>query len=344
VTKSGSRPPSSQDIADMFKLSDVKPLPGDASMRSYFRGDKNGKSFIVMAYPDSSKESRANLKASIDKSEMMSGAGIKVAKCYEVNEHSTCALLEDLGKRSFGDCLREASELPETIYKMATQALIQMRDIEEMQALPPYKDTHIYANRRQLIDYYMAYKLGKRPSETYVDEFHALWDQIESSLPPCPQGFVHGDYHLENLINYSGEEGLRRCAVIDNQDAFYGPLPYDLVNLLEDARTDVPHNIRSNMIHLYTQNMSKKEKETFLTWYTILAMQFHGRVIGLSIKFAAEQNKDSYLIHVPRLQKYIVESLNNPILKPLKLWFEKVRLDFHTVTPLDGDHVRATLK
>ena len=344
MTKSGSTPPNSQNIANIFKLGDVKPLLGDASTRSYFRGNKDGKSFIVMAYPDTSKESCANLKVFLDKSEMMSKAGIKVAKCYELNEHSACALLEDLGRHSFGDCLRAARESPKTLYEMATQTLIQMRVIKETHALPLYKDTHIYANRRQLIDYYMAYKSGKRPSESYINEFYALWEQIESSLPPCPQGFVHGDYHLENLIHCSGEEGLRRCAVIDNQDAFCGPLPYDLVNLLEDARTDVPHNIRSNMIHLYTQNMSEDEKETFFAWYTVMAMQFHGRVIGLFIKFAAEQNNDSYLIHIPRLQKYIEGSLNNPILKPLKSWFKKVRLDFNIVTPLDGDHVRAALK
>jgi hypothetical protein len=344
VTKAGSIPPNSQAIAERFSLDNVKALPSDASSRQYFRGTKDGKSVVVMLYPRASSVERIEIKAFLDKSDMLTAQGIKVAKCYDVDEHTACALLEDLGERSFGACLRGSSESPEKLYTMATQALIQMRDIKEFSALPLYKQTRIYANRRQIIDYYMAYKLGEHPDESCVDEFHAIWDMIETSLPPCPQGFVHGDYHLENLMFAKGKEGDNQCAVIDHQDAFYGPLPYDLVNLLEDARIDVPQDIRADMIQLYTQNMSADEKENFMVWYTVLAAQFHGRVIGLFIKFAAEQNRDSYLIHIPRLQKYITESLKNPVLKPLNEWFKKVRLDFNPVTPLDGDHVRATFK
>ncbi len=344
MTKAGFMPPNSQVIADRFGLDDVKPLLGDASRRTYFRGNKGGQSFVVMAYPDASEENCANLKASIDKSDMLDQQGIKVAKCYEVDEHNACALLEDLGESSFGACLRDASESSMNLYTMATRVLIKMRGIKETDALPSYKQTHIYANRRQIIDYYMAYKLGKRLSEPHINEFHAIWNQIETSLPPCPHGFVHGDYHLENLMLVKGKQSLSQGTVIDNQDAFYGPLPYDLVNLLEDARTDVPHNIRSEMIQLYTQDMGVEEKEIFMTWYTVLATQFHGRVIGLFIKFAAEKNQDSYLMHIPRLQKYISNSLENPVLEPLKAWFEKVSLDFYSAIPIDGDHVRAVFK
>jgi len=344
VTKSGSIPPDPEVIANKFGLEDIQPLLGDASSRRYFRGSKEGKSVIVMLYPDASEENIADLKAFLDISDMLAGRGIKVAKSYEVDEFGTCALLEYLGVESFGACIRDASESPETLYKLATQVLIRMKGINEASSLPDYKQTSIYANRRQLIDYYMAYKQGKHSGESCVNEFHKIWDKIEQSLPSCPQSFVHGDYHLENLIYAKNEEGMRQCAVIDHQDAFYGPQPYDLVNLLEDARIDVSQSVRSSMIRLYTQGMSKEEKETFMVWYTVLAAQFHGRVIGLFIKFAAEQGRDSYLVHIPRLQVYINESLKDPILTPLKEWFDKVKLDFHSITDLDGEHIRAAFR
>ncbi|MCK5384779.1 MAG: phosphotransferase [Alphaproteobacteria bacterium] len=333
-----------QAIADKFGLKHIQPLQGDASPRRYFRGQKHGKSVIAMFYPDANHESRAELKNFLKISDILARQGIKVAECYEMDKQGICALLEDLGTLSFGDCLREGSELPENMYKLAIQALIQMRKISETGTLPTYKQTGIYANRRQMIDYYMTLKKGIPPGEPYVNEFHALWEKIEKDLPPCPQGFIHGDYHLENLVYAKNEQGARQCAVIDHQDAFYGPLPYDLVNLLEDARIDVPPDIRSSMIEMYTQGMSKDEKDAFMVWYTVLAAQFHGRVIGLFIKFAAEQNRDSYLTHIPRLQNYLTESLKAPVLAPLKQWFDKVKLDFQPITPLDGEQIRAALK
>ena len=35
-----------------------------------------------------------------------------------------------------------------------------------------------------------------------------------------------------------GQEGAKKCALIDYQHAMHGPLAYDLVNLLEDARVE----------------------------------------------------------------------------------------------------------
>ncbi len=342
--KTAPLPSDLRIIANKFNLDNVSRLSGDASDRGYFRGHKNDKSFIVMFYPNANNKTCAELDNFLKNNRILNDQGIKVAKCYEVDKKYTCALLEDLGDLSFGACLRNKKETPIDLYTIATQILIKMRNIRETSSLPLYKQTHLYANRRQLIDYYMFYKSGKRPNKELVNDFHRVWNQIESTLPECPQGFVHGDYHLENIMLIKDRQGNRQGAVIDHQDAFYGPLPYDLVNLLEDARINVPVNIRNKMMQIYTKDMSEEEKEVFMAWYRVLAAQFHGRVIGLFIKFAAEQNKDSYLAHIPRLQKYIIESLKDPILAPLKTWFIKVGLDFYPITPLDGDRVRSVIK
>ena len=332
--------PTPQAIAQRFGLKNVSPVPGDASLRLYFRGNKGAKSVIVMLYPDASEGNRAELKRFCDINDKLAGQGIKVAEIYETDEGEVCALLEDLGTQSFGKCLRNESKSAESLYKLAVKALIQTRGITQTSDLPPYKKMRIYANRRQLIDYYMTLKQGRHPGEECVNNFNAIWDEIEKALPPCPQGFVHGDYHLENLI-YTG---TGQCALIDYQDAFYGPLPYDLVNLLEDARIDVSQDLRSAMMKTYTKDMPTEEKEAFMLWYRVLAVQFHGRVIGLFIKLAVEQNRDSYLVHIPRLQNYLTESLKAPVLEPLKKWFAEVKLDFQPITPLDGQHVRAAFK
>lgn len=329
---------SPQEIENKFDIENIVSLPGDASSRMYFRAkNKFGKSVIVMLYPNADVDNYSEIKRFCDINKKLENHGVRVAKIYKNNEQMAAILLEDLGVKSFGNCLRDNSEKPHILYAMATRNLMEIKEISDATSLPLYTQTRTYENRRHLIDYYMTLKKGNRVDELCVVEFHDVWKEIEQNLPPCPQGFVHGDYHLENLI-YTNE---KQCAVIDHQDAFYGPLPYDLVNLLEDARISVPQDIRSKMIDMYTKNMSEDEKQIFMIWYKVLCAQFHGRVLGLFIKFAVDRKNDSYLIHIPRLQNYLLNSLKDPVLTPLKSWFDAVKLDFEPLIPLDGDHIRA---
>lgn len=335
-----------QDVAKIFGLTEVSSIPGDASSRRYSRAKRDGKSVISMLYPDSKSQSEIELKNFLKIRKILNNQGIRVPECYEhdVSMNRICAIIEDLGESSFGALLKQTPENSKTLYKKATKTLIEMAKIQEIQDLPPYKKTKIYENRRQLIDYYSPLKKGECLDESCVEEFFALWDEIELSLPPCPQGFVHGDYHLENLIYMPNETGMRQCALIDFQDAFYGPLPYDLLNLLEDARIDVLKDIRIAMIELYTKEMKPHEKETFLAWYKVLAAQFHGRVLGLFIKFAVEKDRSNYLTHIPRLQNYLKNALKDPLLEPLNSWFKKHNIDFNPTNNIDMDLIRTVFK
>ena len=335
------------DIEKLSKdvgLTNISILPRDVSPRQYIRGEREEQKIILMLYPDADKHSKGELRSFIKIGKDLSCNGIKTPQIYEFDEDKCYAILEDLGKISFGECLKKTIIDKEEAYRLATDVLIRMRDVDVSKNLPTYKNSRIYENRRQLIDYYMHIKRGLKPNEDTVQDFLSICNEIENNLPPCPQGFLHGDYHLENLMYQEKAQGLDRCAVIDFQDALSGPLPYDLVNLLEDARIDVPDEIHYAMIERYCQNMEKQEKENFLIWFRVLAAQFHGRVLGLFIKLAVEQNRDSYLIHIPRLQRYMIKSLEHPVLDPLKNWFKKEGLDFMATSDLDGNHIREIFK
>ncbi len=331
-----------EEIAKDIGLNNISILPRDVSPRQYVRGNIRQKKVILMLYPNANRSNKKDLKNFMIIGEKLSYYGVRVPQIYEFDEDKCYAIIEDLGNRSFGDCIRKYIIDKEEVYSLATSILIQMRNIDALKDLhlPTYKNSRIYENRRQIIDYYMHLKRGSKPNEDTVQEFLSVWNEIESNLPSCPQGFLHGDYHLENLIYQGQTQETERCAVIDYQDALLGPLPYDLVNLLEDARVDVPEEIYKAMIDRYCWNMKKQEKENFLIWFRVLAAQFHGRVLGLFIKLAVEQNRDSYLIHIPRLQKYMTKSLEYPVLEPLKNWFIKEGLDFKSFKDLDGDNLR----
>ena len=48
------------------------------------------------------------------------------------------------------------------------------------------------------------------------------------------------DYHSPNLMWLPERKGVKSVGILDFQDALRGPLAYDLVSLLQDARLDVP--------------------------------------------------------------------------------------------------------
>ncbi len=328
-------------LAHKIGVDVLESLPRDVSPREYFRGRKDDRDFILMLYPEASAPHREEMLGFIRLGAWLDQQGIKTPALYEKDEQQCYALFEDLGAQSFGACLRDGSVDRDELYTLATDVLSTLGKAETLpDGLPLYKDSRIHENRRQVVDYYMTLLRKERPDDQTVQSYLSVWDEIESALPPCPQGFVHGDYHLENMIYVTHETSVKRCGLIDYQDALHGPLPYDLVNLLEDARIDVPQDLRKAMIDRYCVGMSAPDKAAFLDWYRVLGTQFHCRVLGLFIKLSAEQGRDSYLVHINRLQNYIKDALETPILSPLKVWFEKEGVDFSPIKALDGDIIR----
>lgn len=331
---------SHKNLAKEIGVDTLDALPRDVSPREYYRGHKDGCDFILMRYPEISDANKQELSEFIRIGQWLSSQGIKTADLYETNLEKCYALFQDLGQESFGERLNNTSDQAQSLYKNATEVLKILGTSDALDKLPNFTDSRIRENRKQFVDYYMTLLLLKSQDDAVTQRFLSVWDKIESSLPPCPQGFVHGDFHLENIMYQDPAGGGNKCALIDFQDALIGPLPYDLLNLLEDARIDVSAEIKTEMQNLYCAEMNAQEKEVFMQWYRVLATQFHCRVIGLFIMLAADQERDSYLIHIPRLQKYILNALNEPVLAPLKQWFEEEGVDFDLVKDLDGNQIR----
>ena len=70
-------------------------------------------------------------------------------------------------------------------------------------------------------------------------------------------------------------------------------------------------------------------------WFRILATQFHCRVIGQFIKQAMADGNEDYLRHIPRLERYIASALKDPVLKPLRMFFDECDIDFSSPAPLN---------
>jgi len=314
---------------------DMRPVGADGSFRRYMRLRRGGESIILMeAVPDGSPMATPghSLRDFVRIGAYLRSAGLHTPEIHAAAEAEGYLLLEDFGDSSFRLAM-DGGEDAGKLYGLATDALIHMRRNVDAAAimLPDDYDSHVHKGRRRVVDWYMPAARGEKNADGLVEEYLAVWDDIEKNMPPCPAGFLHIDYHVENLMWMPAESGLRRCGILDFQGAMKGPLPYDLANLLEDARADVPPDVRGEMMARYCAGMKADEREIFQAWYRILAAQFHCRVIGQFVRLAVKDGKAQYLKHIPRVAVYLEEGLKHPLLATLRAWFAVNGVDFSRV-------------
>ena len=289
-------------------------------MRRYFRVEKNNAPAILMeTVPDISPHCMAghSLSDFITIGAWLRDADLRAPKIYAADEEAGYMLLEDFGDTSFAAHMK-AGEEPAPLYHAALETLEHLKAQNCPPNLPNYFDSHVHAGHQKIIEYYLP---EKHPDAGDVlKDYHAAWDEIEAAAPPCEMGFVHVDFHAENLMWLPQGGDKARVGILDFQGAMHGPVAYDLANLLEDARIDIGDELRAEIL--------AKQSPEARHWYRILATQFHCRVIGQFIKMDIEGGNANYRKHIPRLEGYLSAAMKDPILKPLAVFFKQINLDF----------------
>lgn len=304
----------------------VTPMSADMGLRRYFKLEKDGKVALLM---DMSRAGilETGLKEYVDVATYLKSIQVRVPEIYHYDLKTGYAVIEYCGDVSFGKALKDGVEKSD-IYAKANDVLVQIErgTTANVLGLGAYEDSLIFKRLSQFIEYYMPSSTGQVYTHTDDLAFRQVLKDIETSLPPCPMGFCHADYHLENIIWNEGQQPP--YTLIDFQDAFWGFKGYDLLNLLEDARATVPSEIKKAAKDKFCEGMSADERENFENWYVLLSAHFHLRVIGLFIKFSLENERQEFISHIPRLQNYLKDELKNPVLKPIKEWIEQKGISF----------------
>lgn len=290
----------------------------DGSTRKYFRVSKNGKTAILMDC-SGPKVPGHDVADFVTIAHWLRSIGLNAPEIYERGEDDKYVLLEDFGELSYKAAVGQSRDVRE-MYGVAADVLKHLARHSCPLQLPNYNDSHVHKGHRRVIDWYLPSIRQRKNGDGVVEKYLEAWDEIEKSLPPCGQGFVHVDFHAENLMWLPDQKNLFRCGILDFQGAMHGPIAYDLANLLEDPRQVIDPAIRHDIL--------KSHDDEFLSWYRVLATQFHCRVIGQFIKLAMNQNKTRYLSYIPALENYLRQALKDPVLAPLKAFFSDIGLDF----------------
>jgi aminoglycoside/choline kinase family phosphotransferase len=315
------------------------PVGEDWSQRKFWRLAKGGKTAILMqAVPDDDPRATPGHKLGdyVRIAGYLRGLGFSTPEVLAQDVPRGLLLVEDFGNAGFQD----------TDYPAAVDVLAELYCKTEAVAiaLPGYYQSHVHTGRRRVVDWYLpAITKAKNPdglAENYLD----VWTQIESGLPPVQRRFLHGDFHPGNMMMLPGREGGLHIGILDFQGAMIGPAPYDLVNLLDDARRIVPEDIRQNGLVRMTSGMGATERESFLLWYPVLAAQFHCRVIGQAIRLALKDNKTRLLSLLPILSEHLRRDFENPVLAPMKDWFAGQGISFGDVPEITPETLRPIIR
>lgn len=262
--------------------------------------------------------------------------GFSAPRVLAVDEAQGFVLLEDLGDDTFTRLLARGED-EAALYRLATDVLISLHKLEPAKAilanLPPYDDDKLLAEAALLTDWYMPEALGRPTPDAVRKSYLEYWRDLLPLIRAVPDSMVLRDYHVDNLMILPGRSGVAACGLLDFQDAVVGPVTYDLMSLLEDARRDISPQAISENKERYLRAFPEIDPNAFAASFAALAAQRHCKVIGIFTRLYRRDGKPVYLRHIPRLWRLLAGNVAHPALAQIKEWLDKHIPPARRITP-----------
>ncbi|QJE74296.1 phosphotransferase [Aerophototrophica crusticola] len=293
-------------------------MGADWSSRRYERLTRAGATAILMDAPG---PAAAQVPPFVRVCSLLRGAGLSAPEIFAEDAPAGLLLLEDYGDATFASLL-EGGVDPWPLYAVATDVLAHLHARFEVGSAPdlPRYDSALFRSQVMLFaDAYLPAAAGAALAEGKREALAAAWDAV---LPPAlsvPQGLLLRDYHPGNLMQLP-RAGVRGCGLLDVQDAGIGPVSYDLLSLLEDARRDVPPAIQAAMVERYLAAMPNLDRQDFAASYAVMGAVRHARILGRVAQLAAGGRSARQLAFLPRVWGQFAAALSHPALAPVAGW------------------------
>ncbi len=209
----------------------------------------------------------------------------------------------------------------EKLYMLATDVLIALH--KHPQAIPKGLRTYHPQKMLEDIELFLEWRTPAI-SEAGKAEFRTVWGEILPVAHQVPTSLLLRDYHVANLMLLPEREGVRQAGLLDFQDAYQGPVTYDLISLLEDARRDVPEGLREKMTARYMAHFPIPNRNAFAISMVILAALRHTRVLAIFERLSQHEGKHDYKrLHSPRVERMLQRALTHPMLAKVKRWMDR---------------------
>lgn len=311
-------------IADFLTRSgwggaDRRVLAGDASFRRYDRLRDGDRRAVLMDAPPPQEDVRPFMAVA----DLLHRLDLSAPRLLAADMESGLLLLEDLGDDTYSRRLAQGDD-ESALYELAVDALAHLHRHPDAAArfIPPYDDDRLLTEAALLTDWYMPAVLGQPTPDAVRAEYLDLWRTLLPVARGVPQTLVLRDFHVDNLMLLP-RPGIQACGLLDFQDAVIGPLTYDLVSLLEDARRDIAADLIARMIERYVDQVPQADRAAFDASWAVMAAQRHAKVIGIFTRLCRRDGKPHYLHHIPRVWRLLLAACDHPVLTPMRDWLDR---------------------
>jgi aminoglycoside/choline kinase family phosphotransferase len=296
-------------------------LAGDASFRKYDRLEGPKGRAVLMDAPPPHEDVRPFVRIA----KHLHRLGFSVPEIWAEDNDAGLLLLEDLGDDTYTRLLARNHD-ERQLYALAIDALIALHKVPEKDVIPDgvkrYGDERLLEEVNRINVWYRPLVNAPDISAAAQKQFDDIWRSILPKAWGVPTSLVLFDYHVDNLLGLFSRAGMKACGILDFQDAVAGPITYDPMSLLEDARRDIDPQLVSDMKARYMAAFPALEHQAFAASWAVMAAQRHVRVIGTFARLKIRDSKSHYLVHMSRLWRYMDQCLKDPVLADLKTWLD----------------------
>lgn len=292
-------------------------LAGDASFRKYYRLRGADGPAVIMDAPPPQEDVRPFLHIA----EHLASLGLSAPRILGRDVAAGFLLLEDLGDATYTRLLAGGAD-ETALYALAVDVLIALHAAAPPADVPPYDDARLLTEAGLLPDWFLP-AVTEPPSKSVREAWDEAWESVLPVARGVPDALVLRDYHVDNLMIVPDRQGLAACGLLDFQDAVIGPLTYDLMSLLEDARRDIDPALATAMRAHYLKSRPDLDPQAFDASWAVLAAQRHAKVIGIFTRLFVRDGKPQYLGHLPRVWRLFEAALAHPTLSPVRDWLDR---------------------
>ena len=321
-------------------------LTGDTSLRAYERiKTEDGNNYVLMDSParpngpvirDGKPYSQLvhlaeDVRPFIAVGRYLNGLGLSAPAIYETDQDQGILLIEDLGNDGVLDVNRQP--IPER-YSESVLSLAEFHklpvpaemaiDETSVHTVPAFDKAALLYEVELLLDWHIPWKRnGAKASTEERESYLAIWSALIDTVQDAEKHLVLRDYHSPNLLWLPERDGFKKIGIIDFQDAIIGPLSYDVVSLVQDARVTVERPLMDALLETYMgarEAAGPFDRKAFMKSWSIMSAQRACRLNGLWVRLKDRDGMASYMQHMPRTLWHLEVALEHEALAPLRDW------------------------
>ena len=321
-------------------------MPGDASIRSYARLNRDDGVVILMNFPrrpdapaiyDGKSYGAAvhlaeDVKPFVAIDNGLRGRGLSAPAIHHGDLDAGFLITEDFGSAAFVDGdppapiaerYEAAADVLAALHRETLPEILPLAP-QISYAIPTFDTDALLVEIGLMLEWYLPDR-GIEPTNNLRAEFVMMWRDLLAKPAAAAKTWVLRDFHSPNLIWLGERSDVARVGIIDFQDAVLGPAAYDLVSLLQDARIDVPEALELALLTRYIKarraNDDNFDPAEFAELYAIMSAQRNTKLLGTFARLNRRDGKPQYLRHQPRIWTYLNRTLAHPLLSRVREWY-----------------------